>query len=47
MRKKRAIPETSESHGQSSRAGTILGLDNLVTTELNTCKKSVSSHNGA
>lgn len=26
----------SISHGQSGRAGTVLGLDNLVTTELNT-----------
>lgn len=36
MRLGQIIPETSKSHGKGGRAGAILGLDNLVTTELDT-----------
>jgi hypothetical protein len=32
------IPETSVCHGERGRASTILGLDNLITTELHTCR---------
>jgi hypothetical protein len=34
------VPETGESHGQSGGTSTILGLDDLITTELNTCRNS-------
>ena len=32
------IPVASKSHRQSSGASAVLGLDNLVTTELDTCR---------
>jgi hypothetical protein len=38
--------ETGESHGESSRASTVLGLDNLVTAELNTVDKSIVAVSG-
>lgn len=34
---------TGESHGESGRAGTILGLDNFVTAELDTVDQGVAS----
>lgn len=38
------VPETSESHGQSGGTSTILGLDNLITAELNACsRKSIAA----
>jgi len=33
------IPETSVCHGERGRASTILGRDNLITTELHTCRR--------
>lgn len=33
------LPETGESHGQSGGTSTVLGLDNLITTELNACRE--------
>lgn len=35
------LPVTSISHGQSGRTGTILGLNNLITTELDTVDEAV------
>lgn len=43
-----SLPVASVGHGESSGTGTILGLDDLVTTELNAyfllaCRKSISN----
>ena len=35
------LPETSIGHGQSGGTSTVLGLDNLVTTELNSVHESI------
>jgi hypothetical protein len=35
------LPETGKGHGKSSRASTILGLDDLITTELDAVDESL------
>ena len=36
-----SLPESSISHGESGRSSTILGLDDLITTKLNTVHESI------
>lgn len=40
------LPETSESHGESSRTSTILSLNDLITTELDTVDQSIVTVSG-
>lgn len=40
------IPETGKGHRQSSGTSTVLGLDDLVTSELDTCEISANASHG-
>ena len=38
---RRDVPVTGVGHGESGRAGTLLGLDDLITTELDALYESI------